>query len=118
MANTAAFSNTVLVFTRDGMGFGERELQHDLLGKYLRLVVESEAQPAMLCFYTEGVRLVVAGSPFLERFAQLAQRGVPLLVCATCLNYYGLLDQVRVGTIGGMDGILAAQQTADKVITL
>jgi sulfur relay (sulfurtransferase) complex TusBCD TusD component (DsrE family) len=43
---------------------------------------------------------------------------VRLIVCNTCLNYYGLLDKVRVGIIGGMADIIEAQWKADRVITL
>lgn len=111
-------SNTLLLLTREGIGSAETPLQHDLLGKYLRLLLEKDTLPTALCFYTEGVKLVVTGSPFLERLAQLEAHGVRLIVCATCLNYYGLLGQVEVGVIGSMDDILSAQLQADKVITL
>ena len=64
MSGDAAFSNTVILLTRNGMGSGETELQHDLFAKYLRLLIESGSLPAAMCFYTDGVRLVVEGSPF------------------------------------------------------
>ena len=118
MSSDAAFSNTVILLTRNGMGSGETELQQDLFAKYLRLLIESGSLPAAMCFYTDGVRLVVEGSPFLERLAQIQEQGVRLIVCATCLNYHGLLGEVRVGAIGSMADILEAQLKADKVITL
>ena len=71
-----------------------------------------------ICFYTEGVKLVVEGSPVLEQLQSLADRGVALLICQTCLNYYGLLEKVQVGTIGGMPAIVAAPWAATKVITI
>ena len=118
MPDAAAFSNTVILITRNGMGSGETELQHDLFAKYLRLLLESGSLPTAMCFYTDWVRLVVEGSPFLERLTQIQEQGVRLIVCATCLNYHGLLDEVRVGVIGSMADILEAQCKADKVITL
>ena len=118
MSGDATFSKTVILLTRNGMGSGETELQHDLFAKYLRLLIESGSLPASMCFYTDGVRLVVEGSPFLERLAQIQEQGVRLVVCATCLNYHGLLDDVRVGSVGSMADILEAQIKADKVITL
>ncbi len=118
MPAKSEFSNTILVLSREGIGAADKPLQQDLLGKYLRLLLEKGSLPTALCFYTEGVRLVIEDSPFLERLAQLEERGVQLIVCATCLNYYGLLDQVRVGSICSMDDILTMQLQADKVITL
>jgi hypothetical protein len=43
---------------------------------------------------------------------------VRLIVCSTCLNYFGLTDKVKVGIVGGMADILEAQVRAEKVITL
>lgn len=118
MSIDVTYSNTVILITRNGMGSGETELQHDLLAKYLRLLMERGSLPTAMCFYTDGVRLVVEGSPFLERLSQIQDRGVRLIVCSTCLNYYGLLDEVRVGIVGSMADILEAQIQADKVIAL
>ncbi|RME83920.1 MAG: sulfurtransferase-like selenium metabolism protein YedF [Caldilineae bacterium] len=112
------FANTVILVTRAGMGSATPELQERLLDTYLRLLLENDLLPAAVCFYTEGVKLVVEGSPLLERLTQLEDRGVRLICCSTCLNYYGLIEQVRVGIIGGMPDIIEAQARADKVITL
>jgi intracellular sulfur oxidation DsrE/DsrF family protein len=74
--------------------------------------------PAAICFYTEGVKLVVDGSPVLEQLRSLEEKGVRMVVCSTCLNYYGLDDKLQVGVIGGMNDILEYQWKASKVITL
>ncbi|RME77497.1 MAG: hypothetical protein D6784_03620 [Chloroflexi bacterium] len=110
--------HTVLLITGNGMGRGTPELQQKLLKTYLRLTLESETLPKVICFYTEGVRLVVDGSPVLEELRALEARGVHLVICSTCLNYYHLADRVQVGIVGGMTDIIEAQQQADKVITL
>lgn len=100
------------------MGSADAALQRKLLDTYLRLLTESGSLPAAICFYTDGVKLVVEGSPFLERLSQLEQKGVRLIVCSTCLDYFGLVEKVRVGIVGGMPDILEAQRRASKVITL
>ena len=118
MSDESSLANAVIVITRDGMGSGDVALQHKLLGTYLRLLLENDSLPAAICFYTDGVKLVVEGSPLLERLSRVEQRGVRLIICSTCLNYLGLTEKVRVGTAGGMPDILAAQIEASKVITL
>jgi hypothetical protein len=110
--------SAVILITREGMGQGERELQLKLVGTYLKLLVENEILPNAICFYTEGVRLVVKGSPVLEQLHLLEQKGVRLILCSTCLNYYGLTEQVQAGIVGGMSDILEAQALAEKVIAL
>jgi hypothetical protein len=79
-------TNTVLLFTRNGMGQGEQALQHKLAGTYLKLLDEHNLLPGAICFYTEAVFLAVEGSPVLESLQSLEHKGVPLILCSTCLN--------------------------------
>jgi len=118
MSTESSLSEAILLITRDGMGSADQALQHKLLDTYLKLLVENEALPAAICFYTDGVKLVVEGSPFLERLSLIEQKGVRLIICSTCLNYFGLTEKVRVGIVGSMPDILEAQSKASKVITL
>lgn len=110
--------NTVILITNDGMGKAETALQHTLIAKYFDLLLASGELPNAICFYTEGVKLAVEGSPVLEQLAALEARGVRLILCSTCLNYFGLTEKVRVGIVGGMGDILEAQARAEKVITV
>ena len=100
------------------MGSADLVLQRKLLDTYLRLLMENDSLPAAICFYTDGVKLVVEGSPLLERLSQLEHKGVRLIACSTCLDYFGLSENVRVGIVGGMPDILESQSRASKVITL
>lgn len=118
MSDESSFANGVILITRDGMGSADLTLQHKLLDTYLNLLLENGSLPVTICFYTEGVKLVVEGSPLLERLSQIEQRDVRLIICSTCLNYFGLTEKVRVGIVGGMSDILEAQARAGKVITL
>jgi selenium metabolism protein YedF len=111
-------SDTVILITRNGMGEADQVLQHKLISTYLKLLDEHDLLPGAICFYTEGVFLVVEGSPVLDTLQSLERKGVRLILCSTCLNYFELLDKVKVGIIGGMGDILEAQRQASKVITL
>lgn len=111
-------SETVLLITRNGMGEAEPELQHKLITTYFKLLDENNLLPAAICFYTNGVRLVVEGSPVLDSLKSLEAKGVRLILCSTCLNYFNLVDKVLVGIVGGMTDILEAQRLASKVISL
>jgi len=111
-------SDTVLLFTRNGMRDAEPELQLKLATTYFKLLDENNLLPAAICFYTNGVRLVVEGSPVLDLLESLEAKGVRLILCSTCLNYYNLADKVLVGIVGGMTDIIEAQRLASKVISL
>jgi len=111
-------SGIVVLVTNDGMGKADTTLQRKLLQTYLTLLNEHDLLPAAICFYTEGVKLVVDGSPVLDLLKSLEAKNVRLIVCSTCLNYFGLIDKVKVGIVGGMTDILEAQWQAEKVITI
>ncbi len=110
--------DTVLLFTRAGVGHAPRELQETLARKFLGLLLEGGQLPAKLLFYTDGVRLACEGSPVLDLLARLEASGVELVLCKTCLDYFGLADSVRVGVVGGMGDIIEAMARASKVISL
>lgn len=118
MISQSALKDAVILVTREGMGSADAVLQQKLLDTYLALLLENATLPGAICFYTEGVKLVVEGSLLLERLAEVERNDVRLIVCSTCLNYYGLTEQVRVGIVGGMPDIIEAQAKASKVITL
>lgn len=118
MSNTLDKPSIAILVTNDGMGKSEPALQHKLIQTYLRLLDETGHLPSAICFYTDGVKLVVEGSPVLEQLRALEAKGVLLLICQTCLNYFGLIEKVRVGIVGGMPDIIAAQWRAQKVITI
>ena len=106
------------MITNYGMGKANETLQLTLIQKYFDLLLQNGDLPVAICFYTEGVKLVCNASPVLEELRLLESRNVRLIVCSTCLNYFGLSDNVQVGIVGGMGDILEAQMKADKVITI
>ncbi len=109
----------VFVLTKYGLGDSQDEnLKIRLAKKFLTLSSEVEPLPSQICFYTDGVKLCVKGSPVLEELKALEARGVELVLCSTCLDTFGLADQVEVGIIGGMGDIITAMTNADNVITL
>lgn len=110
--------DTLLLITSDAMGHGEKPLQTTLITTYFRLLAETDTLPGAVCFYADGVKLAVQGSPILDYLHMLEDKGVHLILCQTCLNYYNLANNVEVGIIGGMTDIIAAQWEAEKVITL
>jgi intracellular sulfur oxidation DsrE/DsrF family protein len=113
-----SFSDTTILIARRGMGDADPELQIKLIQTYLHLIDESNTLPAVICFYAEGVHLVVSNSPVLKSLKSIEAKGVRLIICNTCLNYYDLADSVAVGISGGMTDIIEAQNRASKVISL
>ena len=115
---TAPDPQVPLLSTRNGMRTADPALAHKLACSYLDLLDLEDRLPGRICFYAEGVRLACEGSPALETLAALADRGVDLLVCGTCLGFYDLEARLAVGRQSNMREIQAAQWEARRVLTI
>ena len=109
--------DSLVLFTRFGMGDAPVELQLKLAGIFLNLLGQ-DTPPGAIAFYGDAVKLTCDGSPVLDQLRTLSDKGARLVICQTCLDSFGLRDQVRVGIVGGMGDILAAMKSAAKVISL
>ena len=118
MSGTAKDPSLLILVNNDGMGKTEPALQHKLATIYFKLLDEHDMLPGAIAFYADGVKLVVEGSPVLEQLQSLEKKGVFVVICKTCLDYFQLADKVRVGIVGGMTDIIDAQWRAQKVITI
>ena len=66
--------DSVLLINRNGMGEADPELQIKLISTYFRLINEADTLPAVICFYAEGVHLVVEGSPVLDSLHAMEEK--------------------------------------------
>lgn len=107
----------VIVINKDQMGSGDKELGMKILGTCLRKLVNFPELEAIV-LYNGGVKLCTASSPVATELTQLHERGIDILPCGTCVDFFGLKDQVLFGRVSNMDEILATVGKADKVITL
>jgi sulfur relay (sulfurtransferase) complex TusBCD TusD component (DsrE family) len=71
-----------------------------------------------LVLINAGVKLAVEGSEVLPQLQALEKQRTQLLVCGTCLDHFGILEQKRAGETTNMLDIVTAMQLADKVISL
>jgi|SRR5271157_61380 len=109
----------VIIFKNNGLGLtSEQSLQDKLTKTFLTLTQQNPNLPRAICFYTEGVRLACEGSPVLDELRSLEAKGVRLILCQTCLDYFGLKDKVQVGIVGGMGDIITTMWQADSVVTV
>jgi len=70
-----------------------------------------------LVFINTGIKLTIEGAEALPILQELESEGIPVLVCGTCLNHFGVFEKKRVGETTNMLDIVTGMQVADKVIT-
>ncbi len=108
---------TIILITKDKLGTGDDYLGSQLMLNLLKTLKEMEKSLWRLVFLNSGVKLTIAGAESLPLILGLAEQGVSVLVCGTCLNHFGLLEQKMVGETTNMLDIVTSLQVAEKVIS-
>ena len=103
---------------RDIIGDGDRELGTNLMRMFFYTLSQGEDKPGAVLFMNAGVKLPTLDEQIVEHLKALSAVGVEILVCGTCLNFYGLTDRLRVGTVSNMYDIVTRMQKAGKVVSL
>ncbi|MPQ44189.1 sulfurtransferase-like selenium metabolism protein YedF [Clostridium tarantellae] len=110
--------NYALLISSDLLGDGDVNLGEILMKGYIYTLSESDIIPEKLVFINSGVKLTVKGSSVLESLNKLIDRGVEILCCGTCLDFYGIKDGLEVGNITNMYTIVEIINSYGKVIKL
>ena len=108
----------VIVVSTDKLGQGNDDLGTILMKGYLYTLSENDVIPKELIFLNGGVKLTVKGSEVLESLETLEKRGVKILSCGTCLDFYGIKEDLAIGEISNMYTIVESMNTSNKVIKL
>jgi len=111
-------SGLVVFITTDQLGVGDERLGGILMKAFLNTLGDSEPKPERIIFINNGVKLVIEGSEVIDSLKVLEERGVQIFACGTCLNYYGILDQLRIGIVSNMFEIVNFLLDASKVIKI
>ena len=109
---------SVYLITRDTLGSGSDELGNILMKSFFVSLLETNPLPRSILFLNSGVRLAVSDSPVLPALQTLAGKGVQVMSCGTCLDYFHLKEKLAVGSVTNMFSILAELNGQGRSITL
>ena len=82
----------------------------------MKTLLDLRPIPAKLIFINSGVRLTTEGSEVLESLKTISEKGVEILSCGTCLDFYGLKEKLKVGVISNMYDIAQSLLEADRLV--
>lgn len=116
--DSATPGNWAIFMGRDIIGSGDYELGRSLARMYFYTISQAEDIPQSILFMNDGVKLPTLDDQVVTHLKVLAERGVEILVCGTCLDYYRLKDQLKIGELSNMYDITERMAAATKVITL
>ena len=98
--------NDVVLIGSDVLGSPDKQLGIILMGNFLRLMGDRDKLPSHVILWNGGVMLASEDSSSLEYLKILQDRGVEIIICRTCVEYFGLENKIAVGEIDGMVRIL------------
>ena len=108
----------VIIVGKDKMGSGSDELGDILMRGYIYTLTEAKPYPKAILFINSGIKLTIDTSEVLDDLKVLEDKGVQLLSCGTCLDYYGYKDRLAIGEVTNMFTIVELTNTSSNAITI
>jgi len=106
----------VVYINSDLLGVGDEALGSFLMKAFLKTLLDLEKKPDRLILINGGVRLASEGSQVIDTLRTLSEKGVKIVSCGTCLDFYKLREKMSVGTISNMYDIIQSMVEADRLI--
>ena len=106
----------VVVLSADTMGTGDEALGKTLMKSFVFALTKQDVLPETVLCYNSGAYLSCKGSESLADLKALEAEGVGIMTCGTCLDFYGLKDELGVGSVTNMYEIVEVMEKAGTVI--
>ena len=100
-----SYGNRIILMTKDYLGEGSEELGRNLMKTFWVCMVEADVKPSKIYFINSSVKMVTNDSVHLENIKKLADLGVEIAACGICLDFYGVKEELGVGSITNMYAI-------------
>ena len=94
--------NKVILLASDQLGKGEKELGEGILETFFTILKQKEELPAAVFCMNRGVFTLIEESFVSLQLKELEDKGVEILACKTCIDYYELGEKLVAGKISGM----------------
>ena len=106
----------VVVLSANVMGTGDEKLGTNLMKAFVFAVTKQDQLPETIVCYNTGAYLTCEGADTLEDMKALEAEGVNILTCGTCLDFYGIMDKLAVGTVTKMYEIVEVMEKAKNIV--
>ncbi|TCK03347.1 sulfurtransferase-like selenium metabolism protein YedF [Phorcysia thermohydrogeniphila] len=98
----------------------DKELGKILIKGFIKTFLNADPLPSKIVLVNTAVKLACRGADeeILGALKELQQKGVEIICCATCLNYYNLLDELEIGVASNAYDVVQSLANADSVVRL
>ena len=104
-------SDYAVIINSDKMGTGDEEFGKTLLEGFVYALAEQDVLPKFVVCYNSGVKLTTENEKTINDLKALEANGCEVLSCGLCLDFYGLKEKVRIGSITNMYRIAEIMRT-------
>lgn len=98
------------------LGCGDEVLGSFLMKSFLKTLLDLDTKPSRLILVNSGVQLAAENSKALESLQSLSEKGVEIVCCGTCIDFYELKGKMKAGVVSNMYDIIQSMVEADRVI--
>jgi selenium metabolism protein YedF len=117
LASASANSVGVVVFLgKDTLGEGDADFSKTLMSLFLQTMFEAGHRPRAILMANSGVRLLAKDSSSFKVLQDFRAKGVDVLACGLCVEYYKLGDDIPPDQITNMFSICEYMFAADKLV--
>ena len=109
---------TVMLVASDRLGDGPEELGRLLMKNFIITLLDLAELPDRMLFVNTGVLLTTEDSEVLEALEQLGNRGVEVLSCGVCLDFFHRKEKLAAGSVTNMFTIAESLMGAGSVVRL
>lgn len=106
----------VVALSSDAMGNGDDTLGRALMKGFVFALTQMDTVPDTVLLYNSGARLSSEVPESIADLKRLEEAGCEVLTCGTCLNFYGLTDQLAVGDVTNMYAICETLCAAGRIV--
>lgn len=111
-------AGTVFFIRSKMLGRPDRDLGELLMRTFFQEAKDISPLPEKIVLMHGGVKLAVEGSSSLEALLELEEKGVDIVVCGTCLDYYELKGNLKAGRVSDFFEIASVLNSASNTVTL
>lgn len=96
----------VILITSDRLGSGDEELGKQVLETFFTLLKQRDDLPEAVFCMNRGVYVLTDQSFASLHIKEIADKGVKVFACKTCVDHYNVEEQLITGEISSMGHFL------------
>ncbi len=105
----------VVVISSEGMS-SDDELGTILMRGFINSISEQDILPSKIILYNSGVKVCTEGKDTAITLKELTGKGVDIVICGVCVDYFEIRDKIAAGRISNMFEITKIKRTASRLL--